>query len=572
MKRNLFILGIVIAFSLSISTNVFAEAFEGNTESNATVIVDEANNSIEYIYTQSADEVVKGVFEDIPDNAWYNEFVSILKQINVIDGVSETEFDPNREITRGEFVKLIAAIENIDLSSYNQISTFSDVSTDDWYSEYVSWAAENGIAEGIDENYFLPQNSISREEAIVMLYRYAMSYGDGIIYAKHYNAQYEKPVFLDENEISSWAIEGIDFLSIAGVICGDNENMLRPKRNITRAEAAKMIAVYYLFDKRPTLITDGIAISYSGTLDYEQDAVPTTNIDIVEDDINFYDGMTMAEGELETMNGTEDLALGVADNDGITPQWCGDQHRSIVTQAIYILSQDNNNSKTPKRITKLNGRSSDYKYSTTALDYVREGSIAPDYDETIYSVAKHYYHFGVDIYGNANNSAGYSKDESRIKDPRGYNRYSVNARWGFNDHYYNARMEFNAGNYAVAYRELGRSVHYLQDTNAPHHAALIDNDMSNNGHYNYEHWVKNNFYNSYWETSASGSYDFMINSNFLTISNNFSKLAYDSYGQCINYESNSYVAESATGKILKRTQRAVTGLFYRFLRDTGREF
>lgn len=126
-----------------------------------------------------------------------------MKQINVINGISETEFAPNREITRGEFVKLIANIKDFDLSSYNQISTFSDISTDNWYSKYISWAAENDIAKGYTKNHFFPENSISREEAITMLYRYALSYGDGIIYAKRYNAQYEKQTFPDENNISS---------------------------------------------------------------------------------------------------------------------------------------------------------------------------------------------------------------------------------------------------------------------------------------------------------------------------------------------------------------------------------
>ena len=553
-------------------TNLFATVFEGNTKSNAIVIVDEENNTIEYIYTQSEDEVVEGVFEDIPDNAWYNEFVSILKQINVVDGVSESEFAPNREITRSEFVKLIAAIEKVELSSYGSISTFSDVSLGDWYNEYLSWAVEVGIAEGVGNDKFLGQNYISREEAIVMLYRYALSHGNGIIYSQRYNSQYGKPSFYDENEISQWAEDGVVFLATVGVISGDENGMLHPLANLTRSEAAKMIATYYLFDKKPTLINDDVALSYYGSLDYEYEVALVENTDISEEDVNFYDGIMMAEGEPYTMNGTLELLLGFDGNNRISPSWCGEQHRNLTNYALYILSEDNINNKTPKKITMLTGSTSNYKYSEAAIAYIAEGSVDPDKNETDYSMARHYYHYSYDYnaYGVPIDREGYSKDNS-IVSGADYKPWKHNARWMFNDHYYNARIAFEAGNYEYAYKELGKSIHYLEDTNAPHHAALIDNASSNNGHMNYENWVKNNWYASYWETSAAGSYPFMINSSFLKISNNFSKLACDSYSDCAAYVSYPATARSATEINLKRTQRAVAGLLYRYLKDTGRD-
>lgn len=127
------------------STNCFAEVFEGNTKSHANIIVDTENNSIEFIYTDSEDDVINGVFNDIPGNAWYNEFVSILTQLDVINGVSDTIFNPNKAITRGEYVKLIATMANDNLSEYNHVSIFSDIDSNDWYNEYVAWAAKNEI-------------------------------------------------------------------------------------------------------------------------------------------------------------------------------------------------------------------------------------------------------------------------------------------------------------------------------------------------------------------------------------------------------------------------------------------
>lgn len=81
MKRNLIIISLILVFSLCFSAGAWAEVFEGNCVSNAEVVVDEENNTIEYIYTQSENDVIEGVFEDIPDNAWYNVFVAIQNNL-----------------------------------------------------------------------------------------------------------------------------------------------------------------------------------------------------------------------------------------------------------------------------------------------------------------------------------------------------------------------------------------------------------------------------------------------------------------------------------------------------------
>lgn len=179
-------------------------------------------------------------------------------------------------------------------------------------------------------------------------------------------------------------------------------------------------------------------------------------------------------------------------------------------------------------------------------------------------MAKHYYRYNYDYdaEGNRIDLEGTSKIENT----------DYNARKAFNDHYYWARLNSEANNWAEAYRQLGKSFHYLQDINAPHHATLKTNEATNGGHKKYEGWVNQNFYSSYWATSAAGSYDFMINSSFLTISNNFSKLAHDSYDACVNYNIDSRKAQAATGQNLTRAQRGVAGILYRFLRDTGREY
>jgi hypothetical protein len=83
--------------------------------------------------------------------------------------------------------------------------------------------------------------------------------------------------------------------------------------------------------------------------------------------------------------------------------------------------------------------------------------------------------------------------------------------------------------------------------------------------------VKNHFYSEYLEYGSAGSsYSYMCNNTFLAISNNFSHYACDRFTYCDAFQSNETGARNATGELTKKTQRAVAGLLYRFLVDTGR--
>lgn len=318
-----------------------------------------------------------------------------------------------------------------------------------------------------------------------------------------------------------------------------------------------MPAVYFITDKNPTFLDgDSSPVGYFGSLDYEETPTllqPQVG-DNTDEDINFCEDFIIT-GEPELPADFFNLY----GEEYSSASWAGANHNSMTNQSMYILNRDNNNNVTPKKISDLAG-----KYSSTALGYIKASPTAPDATETKYAMAFHYYRFNADL----ENGEGCSKElGNKYED---YERYVHNASWQFNDHYYRAVAKFKKRNWQLAYNELGYSIHYLQDANAPHHAALKDNASTNNGHTNYETWVKNNFYASYWEICAAGLYNFMVNSSNRYISNNFSKSAFNTYSACANYAGNSSAAINATDENLKRTQRAVAGLYYRYLINTGR--
>lgn len=526
---------LAIIFCVLLTTGVSAE------EARATgVIVDTNNNTLQFIYENEENEI-QNTFADIPDDAWYTMFVSYLKQLGIVDGITASEYAPNQAITRSEFVKMISLLSNDVIDTHTATLSFSDSSTSNWYHAYAEWAAENHIAEGDNYGNFNGTTNITREEAVTILYRFsdrdaAHVFDDNLIRSEI--------VFSDENEISDWARDAITAFTKAGVIQG-YENSFLPKSNITRAEAAKILAVYDIFNRRPTLLSN-----YSEPVEYLNIEPVSGNEKADSSDIGIsYDITPIGEIPLsELVENTQS---------GITPSWKTANHADMLDQSFRILGNDNRLRNTPVFVTNLitsdGAISSNGKLSTTARSYIRTGSKDPDTYETDYSFGYHYYKYSSDL----QNGVGTTKSGCGT---------TTTAYHMFNNHYYNAKCNYAAANYKTAYNELGRSIHYLQDINSPYHAMLVGGDS----HYAYEAWVRDHFYSEYWASSASDSYSFVCNSSFKFMSNSFSKAACEKYYACSYFNSNPSSARSATAELTKRSQRAVSGLLYRYLVDTGR--
>lgn len=137
----------------------------------------------------------------------------------------------------------------------------------------------------------------------------------------------------------------------------------------------------------------------------------------------------------------------------------------------------------------------------------------------------------------------------------------------FNNHYYNAVTLYNSGKKYEGYEELGMAIHYLQDLNAPHHAANQIAVLSN--HTDYEAWVDSNISTFLINNATSTTYDYVMNSTFKKMADDFSASARATYSNCSNSDFRT-IGFNDTKENLARTQRAIAGLFYRFLKNTNR--
>lgn len=108
-------------------------------------------------------------FEDI-DSHWAKSAIEFVTARNLFKGVEEGKFSPNSNMTRGMLVTILGRLHDVDSTS---TSTFGDVATDAYYSPYVAWAANNDIVSGVGNNNFLPDKAISRQELATIIANYA---------------------------------------------------------------------------------------------------------------------------------------------------------------------------------------------------------------------------------------------------------------------------------------------------------------------------------------------------------------------------------------------------------------
>ena len=172
----------------------------------------------------------------IRDSAWYAEYVSYLAGKGIVNGKTADTFAPDAQITRAEFIKIIAGVAGADVSGKSS-SRFSDVASDAWYVPYVAWGVENGIINGTSETTFHPNGNISRQDMATMIKRYTD-------FAKFTLPTDTAAVnFTDSAQISSYAADAVKAMQQAGIINGKGGNTFVPKDNATRAEACKMLTV-----------------------------------------------------------------------------------------------------------------------------------------------------------------------------------------------------------------------------------------------------------------------------------------------------------------------------------------
>lgn len=177
-------------------------------------------------------------FLDVPKFFWGYESIERAAQLGYVNGVGGGKFEPNRQLTRAEFVTMLYRMA--DKPAASTAAAFTDVPQNAWYRDALNWAAEKGYVNGTGANTFSPDGKITRQEVVTILFRYSGSQsGAETMFTATYDSQ-----FTDSGAIAPWAKTAMYWAIYNGVVNGTSPTTVSPTATATRAEVAAIFVRY----------------------------------------------------------------------------------------------------------------------------------------------------------------------------------------------------------------------------------------------------------------------------------------------------------------------------------------
>lgn len=191
-------------------------------------------------------DVVNGVtaiarfpFTDVVAGTWYYGAAAYAYNNGLFAGMTPTTFAPNATMTRAMLVSVLWRLAGAPAPKAP--NTFVDVPDGAWYTDAVTWAAENGVVSGIGGSRFDPSGFVTREQTAEILYNYAHSKGYDV------SARADLTAFPDAGSVSGWAKNALSWANAAGLINGtvrDGQTILDPQGSASRAQVAMILMNY----------------------------------------------------------------------------------------------------------------------------------------------------------------------------------------------------------------------------------------------------------------------------------------------------------------------------------------
>ena len=185
---------------------------------------------IPYAFVPFADDTETGTW------SWASKSIYNCVAAGVIRGYPDNTFQPDKPVTRAEFVVMLYGIfKNMYPDQTVMGHPFTDAKAS-WYQLALSWAHTYGIVSGITETTFGPDKPISRQDVAAILYRFIKMIDEG-----------EAPTgnlidgFSDAASVSGYAKPAMEYCLENGILYGMSPTTLAPKATATRAQAAAFI-------------------------------------------------------------------------------------------------------------------------------------------------------------------------------------------------------------------------------------------------------------------------------------------------------------------------------------------
>lgn len=175
-------------------------------------------------------------YSDLNTSEWYHDAIHYCVDNVIMGGTGSSKFYPRRNTTRAELaVSLYNHQGRPPVAGSGLLpNTYSDVKAGEWHYQAIEWATKEGILAGYGNGKFRPNQSVTREQLVAIIWRHAGS---------------PKPRsttlrFYDAGSVSGYAWEAMCWATEQGILQGRSSGYLVPKGTATRAEVAQMLKNY----------------------------------------------------------------------------------------------------------------------------------------------------------------------------------------------------------------------------------------------------------------------------------------------------------------------------------------
>ena len=164
---------------------------------------------------------------------WYHDAIDYVLTNGLMNGYGNGKFGPMDNLSRAMLAQILYNMEKkpaVEIPA----EQFPDVAAGSWYTDAVYWAKANGIVDGYSDGRFAPDDSITREQLVTMLWRYAKYKGQDV------SATADLSTYQDGAQVSAYAAPAMQWACGTGVVQGSNGKLM-PSATATRAEVAQIL-------------------------------------------------------------------------------------------------------------------------------------------------------------------------------------------------------------------------------------------------------------------------------------------------------------------------------------------
>lgn len=168
--------------------------------------------------TPTTPSTLSSVFSDVPSNHIFATEIAWARDNGIMSGYSDGTFRPNANTNRQQMWMVLARIAGTNPSNMAEART---------------WAVNSGISDGTN-----PENTMSRQQLVTMLYRFAQSQGVTI------SGSADLSNYPDAGMVASYATEALAWAVGNGIVTGTSDGRLNPEGTATRAHFAAFLYRY----------------------------------------------------------------------------------------------------------------------------------------------------------------------------------------------------------------------------------------------------------------------------------------------------------------------------------------